>query len=170
MFIRALFAALVLIACGQEEVHVTLTPATPELAALLLEAEARWEAAGVGADRITIGEGGAPVSLGAGNAPIALPSDRDSYTRIAHSFGNMTGIKWMHLSRLDPDHALHEMGHALGINDIAQEVDHLPESACDVLPRPVMCANERGRFIITAADLDLACNVGSCTDYVPETE
>ena len=153
-------AALALTACGQDEVQVVLTPATPELAVLLLEADARWEAAGVGADRIIIGEGGAPVTLS---------DEQNSYTQIDTAFGEMVGINWMRLGRLDPDHALHEMGHALGINDDAQEVNHLHGPECDATPRPVMCAKE-SRFIITEADLDLACNVGSCAAYEPEAE
>lgn len=158
--------ALTLSACAPEAVRVTLTPATAEIEAVLLEADARWEKAGVAADRITIGEGGAPVTvkdLGwAEEGPVLGVTVGRKRGR------EFIGVRRMELAALDLPEVIHEMGHALGI--AVGRVHPFEETGeCDpeITERPNMCAIDAGA-LITEKDLTEACAVGACTHFTPE--
>jgi hypothetical protein len=156
-----LLAALALAACSAEPVSVVLTPTTPEIADLLTAADLRWEATGVAPERIIIGEGGAPVRF--------VPGRGASETR---SFGrghDFAGVRWMELDVLSLEMATHEMGHALGIGRPELDISHIEGPECGHVPeRPTMCPAPGG--VITAPDLELACSVGRCTHFEPESD
>lgn len=161
------FAALALVslaACLPESVQsVTLSPATPELAAVLRAADARWEAAGVDPERIVVAPvgsvEGAPVTLVPELAPVSI-------TRVLGKGGAFVGVEWMHLSSLELDIATHELGHALGIYGFGEHVTG-PDCADESEARPVMCAIVHDS-VLSEADLDLACGAGACTGFAPE--
>lgn len=157
-------ALVSLAACLPESVEsVTLSPATPELAVLLAEADARWEAAGVHPDRVIVAPvgsaEGAPVTLNPELAPASI-------TRVTGRGSAFAGVQFMRLSSLRLDDATHEVGHALGLYRGGGHVDG-PECAKDALARPVMCAYVHNS-VLTGADLDLACEAGACVGYSPE--
>lgn len=163
-------ALLALSACLPESTDsVALSPTTVELEALLLAADARWEAAGVEADRIIIApvgsSDGAPVRL----VPERAPTSQTVQMGQGHAF---VGVRWMELDRLDLDVATHELGHALGIGGPGHYIQHLdgaePEAcARPVAERPVMCAYVGA--VLDEASLGLACDTGACTEYAPES-
>lgn len=156
-----LLSILAAVACLPESVHsVTLTPTSPEVETVLLAADARWEAAGVAADRIVIGPGGSPVSYVPERAPV-------SETRVIGRGSAYAGVRWIELADLTIDTAVHEMGHALGINVVALDgEDHVRGGGCEGNTRAVMCAHVGNA--ITVDDLDLACSVGACSHFTPE--
>jgi hypothetical protein len=152
--------ALALVACMPESAEVViLTPETPELEALMLAADLRWEAAGVHPDRIQIGPGGAPVRLVPERAPVAE-------TRTVGRGHVFAGVRWVELYSLDLDVATHELGHALHIGMPELDIVHLPEADCAGAERPLMCALVG--HAISAPDLELACSVGDCLHFTPE--
>jgi len=162
-------ALLALSACLPESVEsVTLSPTTVELEALLVAADARWEAAGVEADRIVI----APVGSSDG-APVRLVPERAGTGQTVQMGEGraFVGVRWMELDRLDLDLATHELGHALGIGGPGHYIQHLdadePEAcALPAAERPVMCAHVGA--VLDAATLGLACDTGTCTHFTPE--
>lgn len=161
----ALLALVSLAACLPESVQsVTLSPATPELAAALAAADARWEAAGVDPDRIVIAPvgstEGSPVTLNPELAPASI-------TRVMGKGRAFAGVEFMMLSSLDHDIATHEMGHALGIYGIDGGHATGPDCADDSEARPVMCAYVH-HTVLSDADLALACEAGACVGYSPE--
>jgi hypothetical protein len=164
--------ALTLLACGPEAVEtVVLSPDTVELEAVLREADARWEAAGVAADRIVIGPGGAPVRVVPQEELRVSSKSKDvavAVTRVTGAAGTYVGVRWMELSSLDLNAATHEMGHALGVNVVVLDMPHLdgPECDADAAHRPLMC--EAVGDVITAQDLDMACSSTDCTHFTPE--
>jgi hypothetical protein len=161
----ALVALLALSACLPDPVtSVVLTPETPELEALLLDADGRWEAAGVDPDRIRIAPGGAPVRLVPERAPM-------SETSVIGRGSAFAGVRWVELDRLDLDVATHELGHVLGIGGPGQYVRHLDErepEACALPPeaRPLMCSHAGA--LLDASSLELACDAGDCARFAPE--
>lgn len=164
---RLLLASLGLLlsACGPDAVEtVVLTPESPEIDTLLRAADARWEAAGVAADRLQIGAGGAPVRYVPERAGI-------SETRVSWRAGEFAGVRWMELDALHVDVATHELGHALGIGHgfVSHPVEHESPEACepDAVNRPLMCSH--GGAVITEDDLSRACEGGDCTHFEPET-
>jgi len=148
-------------------VSVVLTPETPELDALLREADARWEAAGVAAERIVIGPGGAPVRLVPERAPAAETLTRGRGKEFA-------GVRWMELYNLDIAVAMHELGHALGIKYhhdelvTAADVENgaEPPPCGEVSTRATMCSHVGN--LIRTEDLELACDAGACMHFTPE--
>jgi hypothetical protein len=160
--------ALALSACAPEgPVSVTLTPATAEIEAILLEADARWEKAGVDADRIVIGDGGAPVNvkeLGSvkqghiGGLTVAYRSNR--------KFG---GVRSMTLDALNLVVVMHEMGHAMGVGVgfVTHPFEDTGDCDPEVTDRHNMCAINSGA-LITEKDLSEVCSVGICTHFTPE--
>jgi len=160
MIRRLAAVALALTACMPESVQVVvLTPETPELEQLLRAADARWEAAGIDADRIQIGPGGAPVRLVPERAPVAE-------TRTVGRGHVFAGVRWVELYSLDLDVATHELGHALHIGMPELDIVHIDDAECQGDDRPLMCAHVGHR--ITADDLELACSVGACSHFTPE--
>lgn len=160
--IASLLAALALAGCLPESVDVVvLSPATPEIEAALLEADARWELAGVAADRIQIGPGGAPVRL----VPERGVASETRTTKRGHAF---VGVRWIELNSLEPAMVLHEMGHALQIEFHPEQLG--PEGALACAPgapnRPLMCAHIGSA--IGADDLGEACAAGACDHFTPE--
>jgi hypothetical protein len=154
---------LSLAACLPSSVEsVTLTPESPEVEAVLRAADARWEAAGVAADRVQIGPGGSPVRL--------VPSrGNTAQTSVRGQGSAYMGVRWVELQSLDLDLATHELGHVLGINVVALDgADHIDAAECGAAQhaRPLMCEVVGGT--ITATDLDLACSVGRCDWFTPE--
>jgi hypothetical protein len=149
--------AVSMVACMPEQVEtVTLTPETPEIAEVLRAADARWEAAGVAADRIVIGSGGAPVRL--------VPDRYGHETRVVGQGGTYTGVRWIELLDLHVGAVTHELGHVLGINVVALDAEHIDGSECDVdAPnRPIMCE--------VIGEKITACSVGDCTAFLPEVQ
>jgi hypothetical protein len=151
-------------------VSVTLTPTTPELAAVLVEADRRWEAAGVAPDRIVLGLHGAPVRVAAlGSVDEGEVTGKTVGYRSEGEFG---GVRRMDLASLDLANVMHELGHALGIGVgfVTHPFDHgtetVPECDLDAPSRPVMC--EVGGDTITELDLTEACSVGACVGFAPE--
>lgn len=158
--------ALALSACASEETSVVLTPTTPEIAAVLAEADARWEAAGVAPERIVLGLHGAPVrvvDLGSVEAGPVMGKT------VAGWHDDHVRVRRMDLAVLTLPEVMHEMGHALGVGvgfnhhplDRAGECDTGTEA------RPVMCAVGAGA-LITELDLTEACSVGACVGFSPE--
>lgn len=143
-----------------EQVSIVLSPTTDEIKTLLIEADKRWETAGVSADRIIISSSrGAPVTFDPSLAPV-------SYTQTHGRSGVLTRVSSMVLSDLDISTAMHEMGHALGIG-AASFVSHpFPQEVCDVQDQPLMCPII-GK-LITTLDLEEACSVGECTHFMTE--
>jgi hypothetical protein len=162
--IRAALVALLALACADSGLSVTLTPETAEVEAALVEADARWERAGVAADRIVIGPGGSPVRL---DASIGNMGD----TVITGRGHEYVGVRRITLGNLAPNLVAHELGHVLGINTVALDEEHpLDGAECDAgaANRPTMCAHVGS--VITTADLELACSVGACVGFTPESE
>jgi hypothetical protein len=163
--VAALLALVSLAACLPESVQsVTLSPATPELAAALAAADARWEAAGVDPDRIIIAPvgsaEGSPVTLNPELAPASI-------TRVLGKGRAFAGVEWMQLSSLDHDISTHEIGHALGIYGIDGGHATGPDCAAESAARPVMCSHVH-HAVLSDADLALACEAGACVGYSPE--
>lgn len=158
--------ALALPGCASDELSVVLTPDTPEIAAVLHEADARWEQAGVAPGRIVISEGGAPVR-------VALLGHTDDgpihgVTGARKRGAEYTGVSAIDLATLDLPAVIHEMGHALGIAVGFGPHPLENTGACDLdAPnRPVMCAVIGS--VITELDLAEACSAGECTHFTPE--
>lgn len=169
MRLTALIVLLTLAACASEgPVSVVLTPTTPELAAVLAEADARWEAAGVDPDRIVLGSHGAPVriveDLGHVHVGATVLGKTVGY-RSDRKFG---GVRRMDLASLDIDNVVHELGHALGIGVGFTPHPFDRDGACDpnAPNRPIMCA--AGGTAITELDLAEACSIGECNHFTPE--
>lgn len=168
-----IFSCAVLAACAPTPVEsVTLTPTgehAEAIAGALREADARWERAGVAPDRIQIGDDGAPVTL-----VDSLPQINHEHvvlgeTRTRGRGSAFMGVRWMHLASLDSYVVTHEMGHALGIYAIGFTRHHDAEGDCEAPEEtsPVMCAVGGGA--ITELDLSIACEVGDCTHFNPES-
>lgn len=164
-----LLALAPLAACLPESVEtVTLTPTSPEIEAVLREADARWEAAGVGADRIQIGPGGAPVRLVPERCGSVLPGACVAETRTIGKGTAFAGVRWMELYNLDVGAAAHEMGHAMGIKWHPEDIDAQTAAACavDAPNRPLMCAHMGAS--IGEWDVTEACVAGPCEGFSPE--
>lgn len=150
--------------CAPESVKtVVLSPATPEIEAVLQVADARWEAAGIDHDRIQIGPDGALVTL--------VPERGDtSETRVFKQGHAFKGVRWMELNSLDAGMVMHEIGHALGIDfhPDALDAQGVADCAADASNRPLMCSHV-GQAI-AARDLTDACDSGDCTHFTPETD
>lgn len=170
--------AIALSACAPEPIEtVVLSPESPEVAEALRLADARWEAAGIAADRIVIEPGGSPVRLVEREHLHDVPAEATDVTRSIGRGGTYVGVRYMELTSLDLDRVTHEMGHAIGINvvalDVASHVDG-PETdeeqaklcAADAPNRPLMC--RAAGTVITTVDLGLACSVTDCVHFKPE--
>jgi hypothetical protein len=155
--------------CSAPDVSVVLTPTTPELATVLVEADRRWEAAGVAPDRIVLGLHGAPVrvaeELGHVHDGASEVLGKTVGYRSERRFG---GVRRMDLASLDLANVVHELGHALGIGVgfVSHPFDSDPACALDAPSRPVMC--EVGGDTITELDLTEACDIGACVAFNPE--
>ena len=105
----ALFLALAALGCAAEApVSVTLTPESEAVGEALRAADARWEAAGVAADRIVV------AAVGSEGTPVRLVPARagSSETRVSYRGGDFAGVKWIELDSLNLNMVTHEMGHA----------------------------------------------------------
>jgi hypothetical protein len=167
MIARIAPVLLALAACAPEgPVSVVLTPETPELAAVLVEADRRWEAAGVAPERIVLGLHGAPVRvMDLGSMDEGVVTGTTVAFRSERRFG---GVRRMGLASLDIANAVHELGHALGIGVgfVTHPFESDPACASDAPSRPIMC--EVGGDTITELDLTEACSIGACVGFAPE--
>lgn len=146
---------------------MVLSPASSDIEAVLVEADARWEAAGVDPERVVIGPGGAPVTL----EYIGETSEGPIYgeTITVGKAGKFTRVKSMRLANLNVENVMHEIGHALGIG-AASVVSHpISGPECETENRPLMCPVGRGPKI-TETDLSTACDKGVCVGFSPEID
>lgn len=165
--------AVCLSGCASDELSVVLTPTTPEIATVLVEADARWEAAGVAPDRIVIGLHGAPVRVAdLGSVEAGTVMGRTVVRKRQDS--PSIRVRSMDLAGLTLPEVMHEMGHALGaaVGFNAHPGEHAEgefPGACaeGVMPRPIMCAVGAGA-LITETDLTMVCEAGACMHFTPE--
>lgn len=166
-----LLVACGLAACLPESVEtVVLTPTSPEIEAVLLAADARWEAAGVAPERIQVREGGSPVRL----VPERCNPETGRCIAETRTVGRGTafgGVRWMELYNLDVGIATHEMGHALGIKyhpdgDPVAEPEGVEACAPDAPGRPLMCSHVGAAIV--SWDVSEACAAGACEHFTPE--